>query len=295
MPSATIAILMPGDMGHAVGGALRAHGHDVITCLKGRGEHSRRLAGEAGLRDVDSIHDIVQQAGMILSILPPASAPDLAASVAEAMSDDRCFPVYVDCNAISPQTAQQVGAMITQAGAPFIDAGIIGMAPGKGSGPRIYVSGENLEPMLELDGKGFAVIEAGRNIGEASALKMVYAGLTKGTWTLQTAVLLAAQQLGVREALLEEFSYSQSAALSAMRSRIPFLPADSARWVGEMEEIASTFADAGLPEGFHKAAADIFRILEQTPLAEETRANMDRSRKLEDALDIYTGYLPKQI
>lgn len=290
----TIAVLMPGDMGHAVGRVLREHGFDVITALSGRGPHTRELAAAAGLRDAGTLAGVVGEADLILSILPPAAALQQAKDVAAQMTVLGKYPVYVDCNAISPDTAKQVGAVIEAAGAPFIDSGIIGMAPGKGAGPRFYVSGPDVETMLALDGKGFQVIKSGEGIGEASALKMVYAGLTKGTWTLQTAVLLAAQRLGVIDPLLEEFEFSQKGPLDAMRARVPFLPADSARWVGEMEEIAATFASAGVSPGFHDGAADVFRILAQTPFAEETRATLDRSRTLEEALTVYEKYVPSK-
>lgn len=288
----TIAILMPGDMGHAVGGALRTHGHDVITCLDGRGAHSRALAAKAGLRDVDGLTDVVGQADLILSILPPGAAYAQAQRVADAMAATGRTPAYADCNAIAPETAIGIGAVIGGAGAKFIDAGIIGAAPGRGAGPRFYVSGPEHAVMLPLDGKGFQVIGMGDIIGQASAIKMAYAGLTKGTWTLHTAVLLAAERLGVTEALLAEFENSQPAALAAMHARVPFLPADSARWVGEMEEIAKTFADAGVTPGFHEGAAEIFCVLEQTPFAAETRADMDRARTLQDALAVYARNLP---
>lgn len=294
MNSITIAVLMPGDMGHAVGRVLREHGHHVITCLEGRGPHTRNLANQAGMTDVGDLTGLVKQADLILSILPPASALDLAMAISAEMQETEQTPVYVDCNAISPETVKQVGKAITSAGAQFIDAGIIGMAPGIGAGPRFYVSGPDVTPMMEFDGLGFAVIEAGPTIGQASALKMTYAGLTKGSWTLHTAILLAAERLGVRDQLLGEFQYSQSAALAAMRARVPFLPADSARWVGEMEEIASTFGDVGVPSGFHEGAAEIFRILEKTPYASETRADMDRERTLEDALEVFVRELPKE-
>jgi 3-hydroxyisobutyrate dehydrogenase-like beta-hydroxyacid dehydrogenase len=286
-----IAILMPGDMGHAVGGALREHGHDVICCLDGRGAHTRQLAADAGLRDVGTLRAVVQAADLILSILPPAAALGLARDVAEQMVATGKTPVYADCNAIAPQTAQAVGEVIAAAGANFIDAGIIGMAPGKGAGPRFYVSGPDQAAMLGLDGKGFAVIGMGDAIGEGSAIKMAYAGLTKGTWTLHTAVLMAAERLGVADALLNEFEFSQAAALKAMRAQVPFIPADSARWVGEMEEIAKCFEDAGVTPGFHHGAAEVFRVLERTPFAAETRANMDRTRTLEDALAVYVQHI----
>lgn len=287
----TVAILMPGDMGHGIGRALREHGHEVITCLAGRSERTRGLAAAAGLEDVADLETLTKRADIILSILPPARAVDQAREVAAAMQASGAKPVYVDCNAVSPDTARKVGQAITSAGAPFIDAGIIGLAPGKGGRTRVHVSGPDTAPMEALDGKGFEVIPLGEGIGRASALKMCYAGLTKGTFTLHTAVLLTAEMLGVGPELYDEFEISQPAALATMRRSVPRLPADSGRWIGEMEEIAATFAGAGVPSGFHEAAAEIFRILSRTPFASESRETMDTSRTVEDAIPVYASEL----
>lgn len=282
---------MPGDMGHGVGRALRENGNDVVTCLAGRSGHTCDLAAQAGLRDLGSLFDIVKNTDLILSILPPASAVAQAQSVADAMRATGSCPVYVDCNAISPSTVQGVGDIICAAGATFIDAGIVGLAPGKGPAPRFYVSGPDLDAMTDLDGQGIQVRPVGTETGQASALKMTYAALTKGTWTLHTALLMTASRTGVLPDLLAEFEYSQKGALAAMRSTIPRLPADSGRWVGEMEEIARTFADAGVTSGFHDGAAEIFRVLSKTPFAEETRQTMDTTRTLEEALAVYVDHL----
>ena len=287
MNPTTIAILMPGDMGHGVGRALKEHGKDVITALDGRSARTKGLAETAGLRDVGSIRSAVEAADLILSILPPASAHDQARQVAEDMSATGSRPVYVDCNAVSPDTAIQIGNTISGSGAPYIDCGIIGLAPGKTGGTRFYVSGADNAPMLALDGLGFSVTAVGTEPGRASALKMSYAGLTKGTWTLHTAVLLAAQQLGVLPELLEEFRISQASTLKDMEGRVSRLPADSGRWIAEMEEIASTFASAGVPSGFHDGAAEIFRLLSQTPFASETRETIDPDRTMEQALAVF--------
>jgi 3-hydroxyisobutyrate dehydrogenase-like beta-hydroxyacid dehydrogenase len=282
-----IAILMPGDMGHGVGAALSDAGHTVLTCLAGRSEATRTLATRAGMQDTETLVKLVERADVILSILPPSAAISLATEIAAAMREAGKTPVYVDCNAISPATARAAADAISAAGAVFIDAGIIGLAPGKGGGTRFYVSGADVSSMLALDGKGFEVISLGAEVGRASAMKMVYAALTKGTWTLQTAVMLAAEKLGLTEELTAEFAFSQKPALDAMRARIPRLPADSGRWIGEMEEIAATFADAGVTSGFHDGAADIFRVLAQTPFAAETRETIDASRTMEEALKVY--------
>lgn len=289
-----IAILMPGDMGHGIGRALREHGHDVVTCLAGRSDRTKGLAETAGLRDLPDISTVTREADLILSILPPSQAVPQAEAVSRAMGESGSTPVYVDCNAISPATSKRAGEAIAGAGASYIDAGIIGLAPGKAGRTRVHVSGPDTTPMEALDGKGFEVIAMGGEIGRASGLKMCYAGLTKGTWTLQTAILLAGEMLEVGPQLRDEFQISQQAALTAMRERIPRLPADSGRWIGEMEEIAATFADVDVPSGFHEGAAEIFRILAQTPFASETRETMDASRTLEDALAVYTDELKKR-
>ena len=287
----TIAILMPGDMGHGVGRALREHGKTVITPLEGRSDRTKGLAEAAGLKDVGTIAAAVNEADLVLSILPPASAVAQAEEVAQAMASEGAAPCYVDCNAVSPDTAVRVGKIIEGAGAPFIDCGIIGLAPGKPGGTRFYVSGPDTGPMLALHGLGFDVSSVGDEPGRASALKMSYAGLTKGTWTLHTAVLMAAQQLGVLPELLGEFRISQGATLKDMETRVSRLPADSGRWIAEMEEIAATFASAGVTSGFHDGAAEMFRILARTPFASETRETIDPNRTLEQSLAVFGEHL----
>lgn len=294
MTTDTIAVLMPGDMGHAVGKALADAGYDVVTCLSGRSERTRALAEAGGLRNLDSLDAVATEASLVLSILPPASAMGLARDMAAAMERSGARPVYVDCNAISPGTARDIANVIEAVGAPFIDAGIIGTKPGIGPGPRFYVSGADTAPMQALDGKGFQVLGLGPEPGRASAIKMCYAGLTKGTWTLHTAVLLAAEAQGLTAELLAEFEYSQGQALAQMEARVPRLPADSGRWIGEMEEIAKTFADAGVTPGFHEGAAEIFRLLSQTPFASETGETIDESRTLEETLREAAKLIPKK-
>ena len=290
----TLAVLMPGDMGHAVGHVLREHGHRVLTYLTGRSERTRGLAQAAGLEDAGDLNSLVGEADMILSILPPASALPQAQDVAKAMGEAGSTPIYVDCNAISPVLTAKVGDVIEGADAPYIDGGIIGLAPGKGSPPRFYVSGADTAPMEALNGNGIDVLALEGGVGAASGLKMCYAGLTKGRWTLQTAVLLTAEQLGLSEALREEFEFSQQSELESMKARVSRLPADSQRWIGEMEEIAATFADAGVPSGFHEGAAEIFRLLAKTPFASETRETIDTSRTMEESIAVYAEQLPKK-
>jgi 3-hydroxyisobutyrate dehydrogenase-like beta-hydroxyacid dehydrogenase len=288
-----IAILSPGDMGSGVGRALAEHGFDIITALNGRSPRSRQLAEAANFRDVGNLDEIVSQADLILSILPPASALAQAEAVAAAMQKTGQKPDYADCNAISPATAAAVGGPILAVGANYIDGGIIGLAPGKGPATRFYVSGSTLASIEALDGAGIQVKSIGAEIGRASGLKMCYAGLTKGQFTLFTAVLVAAEALGLSEPLRDELEFSQAQVYGRMQGLVPRLPADAGRWIGEMEEIAQTFADAGVTADFHNAAAEIFRLLDKTPFAAETRETLDTSRTLEQSVRVYRDYLDK--
>ena len=280
----TVAILSPGDMGHAVGRALGENGLDVISCLAGRSDRTRSLARNAGFRDVPSYEAMVSQADLLLSILVPAHAADTARLVADAVRATGSHLVYADCNAISPMTTKEVGEIVTGAGAAFIDASIIGGPPGRGAAPRFYASGADTAPIEELDGKGIEVKPMGSEVGRASAIKMCYAGLTKGTSALHVAVLCSAAALGVSKELEEEFEYSQSDALARMRSGVPHLASPAARWIGEMEEIAATYEYAGGTPHFHQGAADIYRLLSKTAFAAENPETADLDRTLEETI-----------
>lgn len=291
-----VGILSPGDMGHAVGSLLVGRGFRVITALAGRSELTRARAERAGIEDGGDLDGVVREAEGILAILPPSEAEPLAERVAGAMARTGRRPVYAECNAISPATARRIAARITDAGAPFVDAGIIGARPGRGRpDTRFYASGAAAAWLRGLAGSGenggIAVIDLGDEVGRASAIKMVYAALTKGTMTLQAAVLITALRLGVFEELGRELAESQPEAWARM-GVLPFLPADSGRWIGEMEQIAATFRDAGTPDGFHRGAEAIFRIMAATPFAAESRENLDLGRSLEEAVRAFADHLP---
>ena len=291
MTFSTIAVMSPGDMGHAVGRALGESGFRVITALAGRSARSRDLAARGGLEDVDTLAQMISQADLVLSIMPPDAATAFASAAADAMRDTGATPVYADCNAIAPATTQKIGGIVGAAGATFIDGGIVGPPPGRAAPPRLYVSGPEADALLPLGGAELTVVPLGPDVGRASAVKMCYAALNKGMMTLEAAVLLASSQLGVYDELKAELAGSQQAALKRMENRVPWLATDAERWTGEMEEIAATFAAAGLPANFHLAAADIFRLLSSTPLAAETRESADRSRTLDQAVQVFAEAL----
>ena len=287
----TIAILSPGDMGHGVGKALVEHGYRVITCLDGRSERTRDLAAKAGILDVPSLEEMVEEADLIMSILVPAEAVGVAREVADAMRATGASRLFADCNAVSPRSASAMASIIGASGGDYIDGGIIGGSPARGAVPRIYTSGPSAGLMDELDGKGIAIRNLGPSVDRASGMKMCYASMTKGTNALRVAMLTAAHSLGLYDDLVDELAFSQDDALSAMESGIPGLPANSGRWIGEMEEIAETFESAGVTPGFHQGAAEIFRLLASTPFADESPEDIDRGRTLKETIEAAAGRL----
>ena len=288
MAVTTVAILSPGDMGHAVGRALRAHGLTVMTCLEGRSERTRALARQAGIRDVATLEELVSQVDLVLSILVPAEASGVAQQVAEALRAAGADTYFADCNAVSPQTTGTMDALVTGAGGRFIDGSIIGGPPRTdgGSAPRFYVSGPHASIMSDLHGLGIDVRQMGDSIGRASGIKMCYAALSKGTAALEIAVLAAAEAMGLSGELRSELMSSQPQAYRRMERSVPGLPVKAARWIGEMEEIATTFDHAGVTPRLHQGAADMFRLLAETPFADETPETLDASRTLEQTVAV---------
>lgn len=286
----TIAILMPGDMGHGCAIAFRENGYRVVTNLAERSERTKGLSAKAGLEDLGSFEEVAKQSDLVLSILPPEKALEQGRRFADAMIAAGSTPPYVDCNAIAPATTRDVGAEIERAGALYIDGGIVGSNPiNENGGTRLYVSGPDTAAVREFDGKGMVVRDIGDEIGRASALKMIYASATKGTFSLHAAVLTTAHAMGLMEEYVAELSESRPAMLSAMEKMVPRIPLDAGRWLGEMHEIASTFAEAGVTSKFHEGAADIMALADRTPIAAETRETVDTSRTLVEALEMYVA------
>jgi len=281
-----VGLLSPGDMGHVVGRVLCENGMSVISCLEGRSDRTRALAEHAGVKAVPTYDRLVQDADMIISILVPAEAKNAAERVSRALRETGEQIVYVDCNAISPSTVRSVGDVIQAAGSVFVDAGIVGPPPRKKGTTRFYASGKEAGKFEALTEYGLDVRVIGEEIGQASGIKMTYAAMTKGTFALSTELFVAAWRMGLFEALKEEFLISQVPRYEFMERGVKGMPPKSRRWVGEMEEIAKTFQELGLTPKIYQGAADMYRIVGQTPLADETPENMDKSRTLAQVIKI---------
>ena len=290
----TVGILMPGDMGHGCGQAFKENGFNVVSCLNQRSERTKKLAYNAGIKDLKTIDNVIKSSDLILSILPPESALKQAEAINSKILKLKKQITYVDCNAISPKTAKKISDTISSQFCNFIDAGIIGLNPIVEKGQtRLYVSGPNTDPVKVLNGNGFIIKDLGRDIGKASAMKMIYASATKGTFALHAAVLTTAHKLGLSPEYFEELKFSKPEMLSAMERMVPRIPLDAGRWEGEMHEIADTFSDAGITPKFHQASADMMKLANKTPIAKETRETVDQNRSLIEALDMYVEALKK--
>ena len=288
----SVAILMPGDMGHGCATLFRQHGLRVITCLAGRSQRTKSLAEKAGLEDLPSLGDVVQTADLILSILPPEYALAQAQEVAATMAAVHAYPDYVDCNAISPATANAVAAAFDGLPVNVADGGIIGLNPLKEAGKtRLYVSGAATALVRQLDGRGMVVRDLGGEIGRASAMKMVYASSTKGAFSLFTAVAVMAELTGLRDEIFAELAESQPHIMATIDRMAPRIPLDAKRWIFEMEEIASTYDAYGMTPHFHQGATAMMRLANQTPLASQTRETAQDDHALADVLQIYVDAL----
>ncbi|KAF8170275.1 6-phosphogluconate dehydrogenase C-terminal domain-like protein [Mycena galopus ATCC 62051] len=246
----TIAIIAAGAMGSAVAKVLTRNGIRVLTNLDNRSEATRRRAHEAGMVDA-SLKEIGSAADWVLSILPPSDAFALAENfLKESAGSTRLAgtpaPVYVDCNAVNPATVKRIATLFVGSPSKFIDAGIIGGPPHDDYNPTFYASSNEdalLDRFVKLSEYGLKVSALkgeGAGIGDASALKMSYAGITKGTTGLFTTMILAAHQSSpaTADALLRELGQSQPAFLKRITGVVPGMVPKAYRWVGEMEEIA---------------------------------------------------------
>jgi len=255
----TIGLLHPGDMGSMVGAALRSGGSRVLWTGEGRSAATRKRAGDAGLEDAGSLTALLGASDVVLSVCPPHAAVELAEQVAAL----RFGGIYVDGNAIAPATAREVGGVVEKGGATFVDGGIIGPPPVKKGTTRFYVSGAGAARIAALLTAGpleSIVVPGGP--GAASTVKMAYASWTKGSAALLLAVCALANAEGVQDPLVREWEISQPELSARAEAAAKSNARKAWRFVGEMEEIAATFAAAGLPDAFHQGAAEIYRRLE---------------------------------
>lgn len=265
-----IGLMTPGDMGQAVAEQIKARGFTVCTALDGRSERSHALAREAGLTDLGTVARLVGECDAVLSILNPGAALDFARAAAAGLRESRASALIVDCNAIATPTVLEAAGLITQAGGRFLDGCIIGPPPRGKAKAHLYVSGPGAEDLEQLAGPQLAVHLVSERVGDASALKMCYGALNKGTQALWLEVLIAARQLGVDDLLEKQLRQSRGDLLDWALNQFPIMPSKAYRWVPEMLEISKTMAAAGITPKVFEGAADIYGFVADTDLGRES-------------------------
>jgi 3-hydroxyisobutyrate dehydrogenase-like beta-hydroxyacid dehydrogenase len=284
MQIANVGLMSPGDMGQALAMQIKARGISVCTALAGRSERSRALAYEAQLIDVGSVARLVAQCDVVLSVMNPGAALAFAREAADALRSAARPTLIVDCNAIAPDTVQDIAGLVERAGGRFLDASIIGPPPRGNAKTNLYVSGPGAADLEALAGPQLTVHAMSERIGDASALKMCFGALNKGTQALWLEVLIAAQRLGVAPMLERQLQQSRAQLHDWALSQFPMMPPKAYRWVPEMLEISKTLAATGIGPKVFEGAADIYRFVADTTLGKETPENRDKARAGRDVV-----------
>lgn len=269
--SPVIAVIAPGAMGSAVGKTLANHGAAVSTSLEGRSEASATRARDARMQAATEAE--IAAADFILSIVPPGEALALALRLSPALSEANRKPVYVDCNAVNPQTVGRIEAVIAATGTPFVDAGIIGPPPKAGAQTTFYASGNAAPRFAELTNYGLDIRVLDGGVGEASAMKMSYAGITKGFTALGAAMMLAATRAGTADALHAELAASQPHLFAWLSRQMPNMYPKAYRWIAEMDEIAGFVGDDPAARQIFEGATQLYDRIAQDFAAEKAETS----------------------
>ena len=271
-PGHRVLLLHPGEMGLAIGTALLQSGHQVCWVAENRSEVTRARAKNAGFETVSTLPEAVANVDMVLSVCPPHAAKDQALAVAEAGYGG----LYVDANAVAPDSVRQIDLIFAKSDTRLTDGGIVGPPPKRAGTTRLYLSGSDAEVVAKLfAGSILEAVPVSKRLGDASAVKTAYAAWTKGTSALLLAIRAFARSEGVESTQLAEWTKSQPGLADRDLSGAI---AKAWRFVGEMNEISKAFSDDGLPPGFHAAAAELYESL--SPLKDKWDVSLDEGLAL---------------
>ncbi len=281
----TVGVVSPGAMGSAIGRIIVRRRVRVVSTLDGRSERTARFAAEAGIETLRDLDAVVREADVVLSVAPPDRAEAIAVDLAAAAGRAAAAPLVVDLNAVSPQTVRRIDATLAAAGLALVDASISGPPPRQSWTTRIYVSGPDASRFAALPLRGVDVVVVGGEVGTASAVKMCTASVYKGSVALLAQALRTAWAHGVVPYVLDDLASSFPELVREPGASIARSAAKSARYVGEMHEIAATQAAAGLPEELFEAMAIVYEGLSATRLARANPEDVRSDTPLNEVLD----------
>ncbi len=274
-----IGILHPGEMGISLAASALNSGQDVYWCEAGRSQASRQRASGAGLKSLPGLQELCDTCEVLISVCPPHGASQLASEVLACNYQG----VYADLNAIAPDTVKAIATSMANEDISFVDGGIIGMPAIKPGTTWLYLSGTQAEKVAECFANGpLETSVLGDEIGQASGLKMCFAANSKGTAALHTAILGAAEAMGVRQALEKQWEVYTPGFTEKSQARIKQVARKAWRFSGEMKEIAATLEATGMPPAFFLAAAELyerqaaFKDTAEEPGIEEVLAMVSR-------------------
>jgi 3-hydroxyisobutyrate dehydrogenase-like beta-hydroxyacid dehydrogenase len=280
-----VGIVSPGAMGSALADALVRGGSRVVATLAGRSERTGRLAQRVELDLVPDLAAVVERADVVLSIVTPEIAAEVAAQVVHAAAGQGAKPLYADLNAIAPATMQGIQAVAAEEGIDAVDGSISGPPPWRAATTRLYLSGPRAQEIAALPFDGVDPIVVGTAVGAASAVKMSTASVYKGSSALLAQALLAAHANGVLQHVVDDLRAGAPELVGKVERRLASAASKSARYVGEMREIAATQAAAGLTPALFEAMAEIYASLAETPLAQTGPEEVPHDLLLTEALD----------
>jgi 3-hydroxyisobutyrate dehydrogenase-like beta-hydroxyacid dehydrogenase len=267
-----LGILHPGEMGISIAASAQNSGCKVYWVSDSRSDQTRRRAEEHNLEDARTLTNLCQNCDLIISVCPP----DAAQEVSKQVLATGFRGLYLDANAISPRRAINICQAFKEHDLDFVDGSIIGGPAWQSGKTWLYLSGAKARQAAEFFSGGPIEIEViGDEIGKASALKMCFAGYTKGTTALLSAILAASDELGVRDELEKQWSRGDTNFSAQTRQRVRHVTTKAWRFEGEMKEISTTLASVSIPAGFHIAAGEIYHRLASFRDAAETPKLVD--------------------
>ena len=258
-----IGLIGLGEMGSEIGRYLVMNDLEVISVYEGRSEISKKRASKYKIRDAGSIEQFCKISDLVISIIPPDKAVETANLYTSFKNKDG--QIYCDLNAISTITAKKIKLLLDEKKIDYVDGAIMGGTPTENYSPRIYLSGKLSEKLNFLNGKGIELMVLKGSDFKASATKMVYASITKGSKALVAGALIAAKKNNVYDELMEELKYSEEYFSLVAKNQIPSIKHKAYRWVGEMNEISLTYKESGLTGGFHGEAEKVYELIKNLP------------------------------
>ncbi|MEO5575104.1 MAG: DUF1932 domain-containing protein [Gaiellaceae bacterium] len=281
----TVGIVSPGAMGSAVGAAYESAGRRVVATVAARSARTVTLAEAAGLEVLPDLDRVVAESDLVLSVGQPDQALTIATELAAAAGRTGARPLVSDWNAVSPATARELELVLAAAGLELVDGSISGGPPQADYRTRVYLSGARAAELAQRAPARLELRIVGSDVGLASAVKMCTASVYKGHTALLAQALATAHAHGVLGQVLDDLHESFPRQIDGAARLLAVSTTKSARYVGEMREIAATQESAGMTPALFEAMAEVYLRLAQTKLAEEAPESIPPEPELEDVLD----------